>query len=130
MPQPSAFLIPAQPLKPQSAYQADVKWSMEGALLFEQRFGFTTGTNPGEAVVPIKKKKRGNPCSRYSQAAHSLRLRAAKAHLHGARLLRTASSSSRKRRGDHLLARSRRLKRLARLRSKQAKHCQANLRLS
>jgi hypothetical protein len=129
MPQPSAFLIPAQPLKPQSAYQADVKWSMEGAQLFEQRFGFTTGMNPGEAVVPIK-KKQSNPCGRYSRAAHSLRLRAAKAHLHGAHLLRTASSSSRKRRGDHLLARSRQLKRLARLRSKQGKHCQSNLRLS
>lgn len=129
MPQPSAFLIPAQPLRPLSAYQADVKWSMEGAQLFEQRFSFTTGTNPGEAVVPIK-KKRGNPCSRYSQAAHSLRLRAAKAHLHGARLLRTASSSSRRHLADHLLARSRQLKRLARLRSKQARHCQANPRLS
>jgi hypothetical protein len=129
MPQPSAFLIPALPLKPLTAYQADVKWSMEGAQLFEQRFSFTTGTNPGEAVVPIK-KKRSSRCSHYSQAAHSLRLRAAKAHLHGAHLLRTGRSSSQRRRGSHLLARSRQFKRLARLRSRQARHCQANPRLS
>jgi hypothetical protein len=109
MPQPSAFLIPAQPLKPQTTYQADVRWSMEGAQLFEQRFGFTTGKNPGEAVVPIKKKRHGR-CARYSRAANSLRRRAVKAHLH------------------HLLARSRQLKRLARQRSKQAKHCRANIR--
>ena len=129
MPQPSAFLIPAQPLKPQAAYQADVKWSMEGAQIFEQRFGFTTGNNPGEAAVPIK-KKRSRACGRYSRTARSLRRRAAKAHLHGAHLLRTASSSSQRRRGNHLLARSQRLKRLARQRSKQARRCHANHRLS
>jgi hypothetical protein len=110
MPQPSAFLIPAQPLKPQTVYQADVKWSMEGAQLFEQRFGFTTGSNPGEAVVPIK--KRGNRCARYSRAASKLQRRAAKARLH------------------HLPARSRQLRRLARQKSKQARHCWANHRLS
>lgn len=109
MPQPSAFLIPAQPLKPSTVYQADVKWSMEGAVLFEQHFGFTTGTNPGEAVVPIK-KKRSSHCRRYSRSAHSLRLRAARAHRHG------------------LLARSRHLRRLARQRSKQARRCRAHLR--
>lgn len=108
MPQPSAFLIPAQPLKPQTAYLADVRWSMEGGQLFEQRFSFTTGNNPGEAAVPIKKKRRS--CSRYSRSAHSLRLRAAKARRH------------------HLLARSRHLERLARHRSKQARRCRANLR--
>lgn len=108
MPQPSAFLIPAQPLKPLSAYQADVSWSMEGAQLLEQRFGFTTGTNPGEAV-PIK-KKRAKHCGRYSQAARSLRRRAARARRHGLR------------------ARSRRLEHLARHKSKLAKHCKANLR--
>jgi hypothetical protein len=107
MPQPSAFLIPAQPLKPQTTYQADVKWSMEGAVLLEQRFSFTTGNNPGEAVVPIKSR-----CNRYSRAARSLRRRATKARLH------------------HLPARSRQLERLARHKSKQAKHCRANLRLS
>jgi hypothetical protein len=112
MPQPSAFLIPAQPLKPLTTYQADVKWSMEDALLFDQRFSFTTGTNPSEAAVPIKKKRDSSRCNRYSRAARSLRQRAARAHLH------------------HLLARSRRLARLARHKSKQAKHCRANLRLS
>ncbi len=127
MPQPSAFLIPAQPLKPLTAYQADVKWSMEGAQLYEQRFSFTTGTNPGEAVVPIK-KKRSSRCSRYSRAAYSLRRRAVNAHLHGAHLLRTARSSSQRRRGNHLLSRSQQFKRLARLRRRQARHCQANLR--
>jgi hypothetical protein len=101
MPQPSAFLIPAQPLKPQTAYQADVKWSMEGAQLFEQRFGFTTGNNPGEAVVPKKRRS----CGHYSRAAHSLRRRAAKARIH------------------HLAARSRHLKRLAMHESRRAKHC-------
>jgi hypothetical protein len=110
MPQPSAFLIPAQPLKPQTAYQADVKWSMEGALLFEQRFGFTTGSNPGE-TVPIKKKRHGR-CARYSRAASSLRRRAAKAHRH------------------HLLARTRHLKLLARHKGRQARRCRANLRSS
>lgn len=108
MPQPSAFLIPAQPLKPQTDYEADVRWSMEGGELFEQRFSFTTGNNPGEAVVPIKKKRRS--CNRYSRAAHTLRRRAAKARLH------------------HLVARSRHLERLARHKSKQARHCRANLR--
>ncbi len=110
MPQPSAFLIPAQPLKPRTAYQADVKWLMEGAQIFEQRFSFTTGNNPGEAVMPIK--KRSNRCARYSRAASKLRRRADKAHLH------------------HLPARSRQLKRLARHKSKQARHCRANHRLS
>jgi hypothetical protein len=109
MPQPSAFLIPAQPLRPQTGYQADVKWSMEGAVLFDQRFGFTTGNNPDEAA-PIKKKR--SSCSRYSRAAHSLRQRAAKARLH------------------HLLARSRQLKRLARHKGRQAKHCGAKPRSS
>jgi len=111
MPQPSAFLIPAQPLKPQTAYQADVTWSMEGAQLFEQRFGFTTGYNPGEAVVPIK-KKRSARCARYSRAARSLRRRGAVARRH------------------HLEARSRRLTRLARHRSRQAKRCRVHSRLS
>ncbi len=111
MPQPSAFLIPAQPLKPQTAYQADVKWSMEGALLFDQRFGFTTGYNPGEAIVPIKKKHRSR-CAHYSRAARSLRRRANKAHRR------------------HLLARSRHLRRLARQKSQQAKHCRAHSRPS
>jgi hypothetical protein len=109
MPQPSAFLIPAQPLKPQTAHQADVKWSMEGAQLLEQRFSFTTGNNPGETAVPIKKKRRSR-CSHYSRAAHSLRRRATRAHRHG------------------LLARSRQLKHLARHRSREARRCWANLR--
>jgi hypothetical protein len=108
MPQPSAFLIPAQPLKPQAAYQADVKWSMEGAVLFDQRFGFTTGYNPGEGVVPIE--KRASRCRGYSRAAHSLRRRASKARLH------------------HQSARSRQLKRLARHKARQTKRCWANLR--
>ena len=109
MPQTSACLIPAQPLKPQTGYHVDVKWSMEGAVLFDQRFGFTTGYDPGEATVPIKKKRR---CARYSRIARSLRRRAIQADLH------------------HLLARSRHLRRLARHKSRQAKHCRANLRLS
>jgi hypothetical protein len=108
MPQPSAFLIPAQPLTPRTTYQADVRWSMEGAQLYEQRFSFTTGNNPGEAVVPIN--KRANRCARYARAASSLRRRAVKARRH------------------RLLARSRQLKRLARHKSRQARHCRANLR--
>jgi hypothetical protein len=110
MPQPSAFLIPAQPLKPETAYEADVRWSMEGGQLFEQRLSFTTGNNPGEVLVPIKKKRRS--CSRYARAAHFLRLRAAKARRH------------------HFGARSRHLERLARHKSKRAKRCRANLRSS
>lgn len=111
MPQPSAFLIPAQPLKPRTGYQADVKWSMEGAQLFDQRFSFTTGDNPGEATAPIKKKRRSR-CARYSRAARALRLRATKARLH------------------HRPARSRQLQRLARHKSKRARRCRANLRSS
>lgn len=111
MPQPSAFLIPAQPLKPQTAYQAEVTWSMEGAQIFEQRFGFTTGNNPDEAVAPIKNERRGR-CARYSRAASSLRRRATRARHH------------------HLLARSRRLRRLAKQKSRQARHCRAHFRPS
>jgi hypothetical protein len=108
MPQPSAFLIPAQPLKPQTAYQADVRWSMEGAELFDQRFNFTTGYNPGEGLMPIK--KRSSRCRGYSRAARSLRRRATRARLH------------------HRQARSRQLERLARRKTRQARHCWANLR--
>lgn len=107
MPQPSAFLIPAQPLKPRTAYEADVRWSMEGAQLFEQHFGFTTGNNPGE-VVPISKQR--HRCARYSRAARSLRRRAARARFH------------------HRPARSRQLELLARHKSRRARHCRANLR--
>jgi hypothetical protein len=108
MPQPSAFLIPAQPLKPQTAYQADVRWSMEGAELFDQRFSFTTGYNPGEGVVPIK--KRSSRCRSYSRAARSLRLRATRARLH------------------RQPVRSRQLRRMARHRTRRAKRCWAHLR--
>ena len=107
MPQPSAFLIPAQPLKPQTGYQADVKWSTDGGQLFEQRFSFTTGNNPGEAPVPIK-KKHGGRCSRYSRAARSLRRRAAAARHH------------------NFPARARRLRQLAKHKSRQAKLCRVN----
>lgn len=107
MPQPSAFLIPAQPLKPQTAYEADVKWSTDGGLLFEQRFSFTTGNNPGEVLVPIK-KKRSRRCSRYSRAARLLRRRAARARRHG------------------LTARSLRLKRQASHKGRQARRCRAS----
>lgn len=128
MPQPSAFLIPAQPLTPLTTYQADVTWWMEGAQLFDQHFSFTTGTNPGEAVVPIR-KKRSSRCSRYSRQARLLRRHAAGARLHGAHILRTAGTASRRRRGKRLLARARRLKRQARIRSRQARRCQAKLTL-
>jgi len=111
MPQPSAFLIPTQPLKSQTVYQADVAWSMEGAQLYEQRFSFTTGYNPGEALAPIR-KMRGARCARYSRAARSLRRRAGGARRH------------------HLGARSRRLTRLARRKSRQAKRCRAHSRVS
>jgi hypothetical protein len=106
MPQPSAFLIPAQPLKPQTGYEADVKWSTDGGQLFEQRFSFTTGNNSGEAIVPIK--KHGARCNRYSRAARSLRRRAARARRH------------------HFPARSRQLRRRARHKSRQARRCHAN----
>lgn len=108
MPQPSAFLIPAQPLKPQTAYQADVRWSMEGAVLLDQHFSFTTGYDPGEGVVPIK--KRSSRCRDYARAARSLRRRAAGAHRR------------------HQPARSRQLERLARHKTRQTRHCWANLR--
>lgn len=121
MPQPSAFLIPAQPLKPLSRYDAVVSWTMEGAQLYEQRFSFTTGTNPGEAA-PLSKSGR---CGRYSRAARSLRRRARSAHEHGAHLLRTAGSRSGRRRGNRLLRRSSLLRHEARRRGRQAGHCRA-----
>ncbi len=111
MPQPSAFLIPAQPLKPLSAYQADVTWSMEGAVLYEQRFGFTTGADSAEGVVPIR-RKRAARCRNYSRAAHKLRHRAARAH----------------RRGH--LRRWRHLKRLAGHKGRQARRCRGRIRPS
>ncbi len=127
MPQPSAFLVPAQPLKPLGHYEAIVTWSMEGAQLFQQRFSFTTASNPGEGVIPIKKKS--NRCSHYSKAARSLRHRAASAQRRGLHLLRhTAHSKSQRLQGNRLLVRSSLLKNEARHRSRQARHCRANLR--
>jgi hypothetical protein len=127
MPQPSAFLIPVQPLRPLSRYEAVVTWSMEGAQLYQQRFSFTTGSNLGEGGVPVKKSGR---CSHYSKAARSLRRRAVSTHRHGVHLLHTAGSTSQQLRGGRLIARSARLKREARHRSRQARHCRGNLRLS
>jgi hypothetical protein len=129
MPQPSAFLIPAQPLKPLTTYQADVSWSIEGARLFEQRFSFTTGTDSGETVVPIR-QKRSSRCSRYARQARLLRRHAASARRQGTHMLRTADTASRRRQGKGLLARSRRLERQARSRSRQARRCRANRRSS
>jgi hypothetical protein len=124
MPQPSAFLIPVQPLRPLTVYQAVVTWSMEGTQLFAQRFSFTTGTDPS-AAKEATKQKRGSPCGGYARSARLLRQRSAKLRSRGAILVRKASSKSQRRRGNRLLNRSRKLKRQARRRSKQAKRCRA-----
>jgi hypothetical protein len=125
MPQPSAFLIPVQPLKPLTGYQAVVTWSMEGTQLFVQRFSFTTGTDPSSGPEAIKKKKISSPCSRYARSARSLRRRSAKLHSRGATLVRRARSKPQRQRGNRLLGRSQKLKRKARQRSKQARRCRA-----
>ncbi len=124
MPQPSAFLIPVQPLKPLSGYQAVVRWSMEGAQLFEQRFSFTTGTDPSGKATETVKKKHGKTCSSYARSARLLRRRAVKLHSRGVLLVRQASSKAQRGRGNRLLSRSHKLKRQAGHRARQAKHCQ------
>jgi hypothetical protein len=125
MPQPSAFLIPVQPLKPLTGYQAEVAWTMEGVELFRQRFSFTTGRDGEQAPAAVKKKKL---CSRYTRAARLLRHRAAHLRKRSAALLGKENSQSQRRRGERLLSRSHGLKRQARHRSRQAKRCRANQR--
>jgi hypothetical protein len=123
MPQPSAFLIPVQPLEPFTRYQAEVVWAMEGKELFRQQFAFTTGTGSDRAPTGVK-KKRGS-CDHYARAALLLRHRATRLRARGTALLGRASSQSQRRRGRRLLSRSRRLQHHARHRGKQARRCRA-----
>lgn len=125
MPRPSAFLIPAQPLKPLTTYKTDVTWSLAGATLSEQAFTFTTGTDPELSGTPLAKK--ANPCGRHSRAAQTLRRRAKRLHARGAALLRSADGKATLRRGSRMLARSTRLKKKAQRRQRQAKRCRAHL---
>jgi hypothetical protein len=127
MPRPSAFLIPVQPLQPLTRYEADVKWSASGLQLFDQRFSFTTGTDPGSAAAPAKKHHRAG-CNRYAKFAKALRDRAARTHRRGVRLGRRAGASrSERRKGARLLARSARLRHRARNFDRQARQCAAKL---
>lgn len=121
MPPPSAFLIPTQPLKPLTGYEADVKWAMAGAPLYEQRFSFTTGADQHESTTTAKKAIA--PCKRLIRAVRRLRQRAAKLRARGAFLLRTATTKAKRRRGDHLIAFAARLRAKARHRAKQVEHC-------
>jgi hypothetical protein len=123
MPHPSAFLIPAQPLKPQTGYEARVAWSVAGAPLFDQRFSFTTGADP--ATGPLATKRGRTNCNYYSRQAKSLYKHARQARRRGAHLRAVASSKSARKRGARLLARSLRLKHQARHRARQAKRCRA-----
>jgi len=128
MPQPSAFLIPVQPLKPLTGYQAVVKWSMEGAQLLEQRFSFTTGTDPGSSAEAVKKKKdSARKCGSYARSARLLRRRAARLRSRGAVLVRQTGSKAQRDRGNRLLTRSHKLERQAGHRTRQARRCRAKL---
>jgi hypothetical protein len=124
MPRPSAFLIPAQPLQPLTVYRAEVKWAVAGAPIFQQRFSFTTGTDPDRDAISVKAKT--SACSRYGRSARSLRQRAKKLRAR-ALLLRTADTKAKLRRASRLLARSRQLERKARHRAAQAKRCKSKL---
>lgn len=128
MPRPSAFLIPVQPLKPLTTYRAEVKWALEGAPLFQQDFSFTTGTDPGQAVAPVRKGH--SPCRRYSRLAHSLRRRASKLHARAVSMLRKANARTDLKRRNRLLTRSGRLKKKAAGTAKRAKRCRAHHRSS
>ncbi|HEU4735875.1 MAG TPA: hypothetical protein VFS48_02455 [Solirubrobacterales bacterium] len=131
MPRPSAFLIPVRPLKPLTGYNAEVRWALDGAPLFTQRFAFTTGTDPVSGAETIKKKRSDGKCRAYARSARKLRLRAGKTRLHGLSLVHRKTSSSRQRhQGHRLLARSQKLRRQARKRAKQASLCRAHPRLS
>jgi hypothetical protein len=121
MPPPSAFLIPVQPLQPLSGYQADVKWAMAGAPLYEQRFSFTTGINPNKGASV--EKKAIDPCTRLLRTVRHLRHRAAKLRAHGAILVRTTATKAKQRQGNHLLALAAKLRGKARRLAKQARHC-------
>jgi hypothetical protein len=124
MPHPSAFLIPVQPLRPQSGYEAKVTWAISGVPLFVQHFSFTTGIDPQAAGSAPSKRKRAS-CSQYQRQAKLLRKQAAQAQKRGVRLRVAAGSKSQRKRAARLLARSQRLRRQARLRARQAKRCAA-----
>jgi hypothetical protein len=123
MPPPSAFLIPVRPLQPLAGYQADVKWAMAGALLYEQRFSFTTGASPSKGAPA--EEKTIDPCKRLIRTVRRLRHRAAKLKAHGAILVRAAATKAKRRQGSHLLALAAQLKGKAWHRAKQARHCHA-----
>jgi len=123
MPPPSAFLIPVQPLQPLTKYQAVVKWAWSGTMLFEQRFSFTTGTDPSQS--PTATKKVVDPCKRLRRSARHLRRRAAKLGSRGAVLLRTGSTKAKRRQGRHLRSLAAHLRAKARHRARQARHCGA-----
>jgi|GEM_PF-2588769 len=121
MPPPSAFLIPVQPLQPLSSYQADVKWALAGAPLYEQHFSFITGANPSNSATTGK--KASDPCKRLIRAIRHLRQRASKLGAHGKLLVRKATTRAKRRQGAHLLALAAQLRAKARHRVKQARHC-------
>ncbi|HKT82441.1 MAG TPA: hypothetical protein VJQ84_01250, partial [Solirubrobacterales bacterium] len=121
MPRPSAFLIPVQPLQPLTAYRAIVNWSLSGQALYEQRFGFTTGTDASQSAAA--NRTRRNSCARLSRSARSLRRRSAKLRARGALLVRASSTKVEQKKGRRLLTRAGRLRAKARHRAKQAKHC-------
>ncbi len=124
MPRPSAFLIPVQPLQSLTTYQAEVMWTTAGAPLFQQRFSFTTGTNPNPGTATAEKKVSG-PCKRLLRAARQLRHRAAKLKARGELLIRAAKTKAKRHQGSHLLSLAERLREKARHRAKQAKRCAA-----
>lgn len=123
MPPPSAFLIPVQPLQPLTSYQADVKWAMAGAPLYEQHFSFITGANPSKGIAA--QKKTSDPCKRLVRTIRHLRHRATKLGARGAMLMRKATTKAKRRQGVRLLALAAHLRAKARHRAKQAKHCGA-----
>lgn len=123
MPRPSAFLIPAQPLQPQTGYEAVVNWAIGGGPLAEQRFSFKTGTDPVDGGA-VTDDEQAAACDRYARRARVLRSRSGVVHRHAARLAHAAGSKSR-RRSLRLRARSAQLKRQARHEAKRAQRCLA-----
>lgn len=121
MPPPSAFLIPVQPLRPLTKYQAVVKWTLPSQPSYEQRFSFTTGTDPSETTTATK--KAASPCKRFVRAARHLRRRAAKLGSRGATLVRTAQTKAKRRQGRYLRSLAAHLRAKARQRARQARRC-------
>lgn len=124
MPSPSAFVIPVQPLAPNSGYEASIQWSVSGEQIAAQRFAFTTGTDPVEAgQVAIRRKRATRPCRWYARKARIHRKRAAKLNHRAASLAEKPSSAQNRRQARLLLGRAKTAKRHSLWLERQSKRC-------